>query len=138
VFTALKILGSLYLVALGVKAIVHRHRPMFDAPRPASSRRLWREGFVVGLTNPKTSLFFLAVLPQFADPARGHLPVQLLILGVVFCILATVTDSCYGLAAGTLRRWLDRRPGRAGAIAVTSGVVMIGLGARVAFTGRHD
>lgn len=86
----------------------------------------------------RTGLFFLAILPQFADPGRGHMPLQLLVLGVLFCVLAAITDGLYGVTAGSLRRWLDGRPKRAEAIGVTSGVMMIGLGVRVAFTGRHD
>ena len=141
VFNALKLAGAAYLVYLGLVAIVRRRKfsDLLGLPAAAHSpRRLWRDGFVVGITNPKTTLFFLAILPQFAAPDRGHMAVQLLVLGVMFCTLATITDSGYGLAAGSLRRWLDRRPRRARTVGAASGVVMLGLGVRLALTGRHD
>lgn len=140
VFNVLKLAGAAYLVYLGVTALVHRRSlvHLVGGAAPATSRRLWRDGFVVGVTNPKTTLFFLAILPQFADPGRGHVPAQLIALGVVYCTIATVTDSCYGMAAGTLRRWLDGRPRRAEAVGVTSGLVMLTLGVRLALTGRRD
>jgi threonine/homoserine/homoserine lactone efflux protein len=140
VFNALKLAGAAYLVYLGVSALVHRRSlaELVGGATAATSRRLWRDGFIVGVTNPKTTLFFLAILPQFADPARGHLSAQLLALGVIYCVIATITDSCYGMAAGTLRRWLDGRPRRAEAVGVTSGLVMLTLGVRLALTGRRD
>lgn len=103
-----------------------------------SGARLWRDGFLVGLTNPKTTLFLLAVLPQFASPERGHLSLQLLVLGLVFVVLATINDGLYGVAAGSMRRWLDRSPRRSEAVGATSGLLMIGLGVRLAVTGRRD
>lgn len=141
VFNVLKLAGAAYLVYLGVSAVRHRRgfAELVAGPsRTTSTTRLWRDGLVVGISNPKTSLFFLAILPQFADPGRGHMTLQLLVLGVLFCLLAAVTDGLYGVTAGSLRRWLDGRPRRAEAIGVTSGVMMIGLGVRLAFTGRHD
>lgn len=140
VFSVLKLVGAAYLVYLGVTAIIGRRdfAALLTGAEPKSSRRLWRDGFVVGVSNPKSTLFFLAVLPQFADPDRGHVALQLFALGVMFCTLATITDSGYGLAAGTLHRWLHRRPGRAEAVSTTSGLVLIGLGLRLALSSRHD
>jgi threonine/homoserine/homoserine lactone efflux protein len=140
VFNAVKLIGAAYLVYLGVGAIRHRQQLAAElrAPLGLSSRRLWRDGFVVGVTNPKTTLFFLAVLPQFVTPERGHISLQLLTLGVVFLVLAVVNDGLYGVAAGSVRRWLDRSPRRAEAVGGTSGLLMIGLGLRLALTGRHD
>jgi threonine/homoserine/homoserine lactone efflux protein len=127
-------------VYLGINAIRHRRSlaTTLAPPRRPSPRRLWRDGFVVGVTNPKTTLFFLAVLPQFVSPARGHASVQLLVLGVIFVVLAVVNDGLYAVAAGSVRRWVDRSPRRVQAVGGTTGVVMIGLGIRLAATGRHD
>jgi threonine/homoserine/homoserine lactone efflux protein len=140
VFNVLKLLGAAYLVYLGVDAIRHRRSlaAALTTPRQLSPRRLWRDGFVVGVTNPKTTLFFLAVLPQFVTPERGHASLQLLTLGLVFVALAVVNDGLYGFAAGSVRRWLDRSPRRGEAVGGTSGLIMIGLGLRLAVTGRHD
>ena len=104
----------------------------------ATPRRLARDGFVVGVSNPKTTLFFLAVLPQFVRSAQGHVTLQLFALGVLFVALAIVNDSAYGLAAGSVRRWLESSPRRVALVGGTSGLVMIGLGLRLALTGRKD
>lgn len=141
VFDVVKLLGAAYLIFLGIRTIRTR-RSLTDAADPVpgvtASRRMVRDGFLVGVSNPKTTLFFLAVLPQFVDPARGNVPAQLLTLGVVFVLLALVNDSLYALAAGGVRAWLDRSPRRLAILGGTSGLVMIGLGVRLAFTGRKD
>jgi len=141
VFNAIKLAGAAYLVLLGLRAIRHRRRlaGVLDAAvSPKPTRRILREGFVVGLTNPKAAVFFAAVLPQFTDRAAGHVPLQFLVLGLVFVAIALVCDGAWGVAAGTARSWLARSPRRLEALGGTAGVVMIGLGARLALTGRRD
>lgn len=141
VFTVMKYAGAAYLVWLGIKAIRER-RNLRDAlttsRRERTRRRLVWDGFVVGVSNPKTTLFFLAVLPQFVQPARGYVTLQLLALGFTFVLLAALNDGLYGVAAGTVRRWLDRSPRRAEVVGGTSGLIMIGLGLRLAVAGRKD
>jgi threonine/homoserine/homoserine lactone efflux protein len=141
VFTVMKLAGAVYLVWLGVRAIRERRelRGALGVSAAARSRRrlVW-DGFVVGVSNPKTTLFFLAVLPQFVRPAQGHVTLQLLTLGLTFVALAFINDGLYGIAAGSVRRWLDRSPRRADLVGGTSGVIMIGLGLRLAVTGRRD
>ena len=140
VFNTLKLVGAVYLVWLGISALRHRRNWVSTVAGRThrSTRRLWRDGFVVGLTNPKSTLFFLAVLPQFVSPERGHMSLQLLVLGLIFVGLAAINDGIYGLTAGSVRRWLDRSPRRREAVGGTSGVIMIGLGLRLALTGRKD
>jgi threonine/homoserine/homoserine lactone efflux protein len=140
VFNALKLAGAAYLIWLGINAIRQRRDLVaaLSGPTERSGRRLWRDGFLVGLTNPKTTLFFLAVLPQFVSPERGHASLQLLVLGLVFVALAVINDGLYGIAAGSVRRWLDRSPRRSSAVGAGSGLIMIGLGLRLAITGRKD
>jgi threonine/homoserine/homoserine lactone efflux protein len=114
-FTAVKLVGAMYVVFLGVQAFRHRERlaSVIDAATaPRGTRRILREGYVVGITNPKSAVFMAAVLPQFADPGRGHVPLQLLLLGLVFVAIALVSDSIWGLAAGSARVWLGRSPRR--------------------------
>lgn len=139
-FTGMKLVGAAYIVVLGVRAIRHRGQLLarLAGSGAASPRRLARDGFVVGVSNPKTTLFFLAVLPQFVRPSSGSVTFQLFALGVVFMALAVVNDSAYGLAAGSVRRWLDSSPKRVAMVGGTSGLVMIGLGVRLALTGRKD
>jgi threonine/homoserine/homoserine lactone efflux protein len=143
VFTVMKVAGGAYLVYLGLRAWADR-RSLADALRRGSeapvrsARQLLRDGFVVGVSNPKTTLFFLAVLPQFVRDGGASPSVQLLALGLLFCTLALLSDGAYGLAAGTARRWLERSPHRLEAIGGAGGVVMVGLGVQLALTGRKD
>jgi threonine/homoserine/homoserine lactone efflux protein len=141
VFTAVKLVGAAYVVFLGVQAIRHRRTlaSVLDAASaPRGTRPILREGYVVGITNPKAAVFMAAALPQFTDPARGHVPIQLLLLGLVFVGIALVSDSIWGLAAGYTRGWLGRSPQRLEALGGLGGLVMIGLGVRLALVGRRD
>lgn len=141
VFTIIKIAGAAYLVFLGIQAIRHRAaRSTPDAAAvPRSTLRLLLEGFVVGSTNPKTIAFFVAVLPQFVDPAAGSVPLQLAELGLVFFLLALVMDSVWAIIAGTARDWFGRSPKRIERMSAAGGVMMIGLGGVLLATGndRH-
>lgn len=141
VFTIVKLVGAVYLVYLGVQAIRHR-RSLADAlgaPVEAkATRRILRDVFVVGVANSKTIIIFTAVLPQFLAQSAGDVPVQLLFLGVVFYGIALISDSAWALVAGGARSWLVRSPRRLEVIGGTGGLVMIGIGARLAFTGRKD
>jgi threonine/homoserine/homoserine lactone efflux protein len=143
VFTIMKLAGGGYLVWLGVKAWRDR-RSLADALRAGaavpvrSTRQLLRDGFVVGATNPKATLFFLAVLPQFVREDGASYSAQLLVLGLLFSAMALLSDGLYGVVAGTVRGWLERSPRRIEAVGGAGGVVMIGLGVRLALTGRKD
>ncbi|MEQ1787265.1 MAG: LysE family translocator [Acidimicrobiales bacterium] len=139
-FDAVRLAGAAYLVYLGVQAIRHRRElsTVLDVTGVRPSRHILREGFVVGVTNPKLIVFFTAVLPQFVEPTAGPVPVQLLIFGGVFVAIALVMDSCWGLAAGTARTWLAGKPHRLERLGGAGGLVIIGLGARLALTGRKD
>ena len=138
-FTIIKFVGAAYLVWLGVQAIRHRHAHVQSAPAgPASSAKLVREGFIVGLTNPKTIAFFVAVLPQFVTPSAGAAWAQMLLLGLVFLTIAIVSDSAWDVAAGTARAWFARSPRRLSALSGTGGVMLIGLGGTLAFTSPQN
>ena len=140
-FTAVKLVGAVYLVVLGLRMLRNRHglaalRDATDVPK--GTRRIVREGFVVGLTNPKAVVVFTVVIPQFADPSRGHVPLQLLVLGIVFLTIGVISDSAWAIASGSARSWIARSRGRLEALAGAGGVVLIGLGLRLAVTGRKD
>jgi threonine/homoserine/homoserine lactone efflux protein len=141
VITVVKLVGAVYLVFLGVQAIRHR-RSMVLAARvtPVRPLRAIRDGFAVGVANPKTIVFFVVGLPEFTTTAPGHLPVpaQMLILGALFPVIALVLDSGWAAVAGTARQWLVASPRRLALIGGTGGLVMIGLGVSVAATGRKD
>jgi threonine/homoserine/homoserine lactone efflux protein len=140
VLTVIKLGGAAYLIYLGVQAFRER-RSLVEAlrakPEPARTKRVLWQGFLVGVTNPKTVVFFGAVMPQFADAARPLVP-QLLIFGTIFFVLALASDSVWALVAGAARSWFARSPRRLEMIGGTGGLMIIGLGATVAITGSKE
>ncbi|WP_285830364.1 LysE family translocator [Streptomyces meridianus] len=144
-FGLIRTAGAAYLVYLGVQALRSHRRPSppdaraFEAARTAASRTTVRhvwQGFVVGVTNPKSIVFLTAVLPQFVDRAAGHVVVQMLLLGLAGALLQILSDSGWGMAASAARTWMGRSPRRLAALGRTGGLTMIGLGVGVAVTGR--
>jgi len=141
VFTVLKLMGACYLVFLGFQAIRHRadlSLALGSTVTPSSPLKTLREGFVVGLTNPKMIALFTAILPQFVVWPRRDVSLQLLVLGLVAVAIALLSDSTWGILAGTARSWLGRSPRSLQIMGGTAGIVMIGLGVRLAFSGRND
>jgi threonine/homoserine/homoserine lactone efflux protein len=139
VFTIIKLVGAAYLVYLGVQTFRHRRSlaaALYAPVEPKILRRILGDAFLVGVLNPKVIVFFMAILPQFVDRAAGSVPLQLLALGAVFCVIALVCDSVWALLAGAARAWLLRSPRRLEAIGATGGLVMTGLGAGLAVSGR--
>ena len=133
-FTILKLAGATYVVYLGVQAIRHRRdaRQAMAAGNPVTrGRGPVRTGFVVGVTNPKTIVFFAAFLPQFVNPHATAAP-QMLALGVLFSAMAIASDSVWVAAASRARDWFARRPQRLDHLGAAGGVMMIGLGATLA------
>ncbi|GAB5078692.1 LysE family translocator [Arthrobacter sp. AD-310] len=135
-FSLVKFAGAAYLIYLGVQAIRHRrsHAVSVRGTAQNSPWRLVGQGAVVGATNPKSVVFFVAVLPQFVDYPSGAIPMQLGLLGAVFLLIAVVSDSLWAVAAGTAREWFARSPRRVSAVEATGGALMIGLGGTLALT----
>lgn len=142
IFTVLKFAGAAYLVYLGIQAIRHRKQTAATVQSgpatPKSTGRLIGEGFVVGISNPKTIAFFVAVLPQFVAPEAGWVPGQMLLLGGIFVTLALLSDGAWAFAAGSARDWFARSPKRVERLGLTGGVMMIGLGGVLAVTGSKN
>ena len=136
-YTVLKVAGAAYVVWLGVQAIRHRsdaRTALLAGTRPPErTGQALRTGFVVGASNPKTIVFFVAFLPQFVDAGAPAAP-QVLALGLAFGVLAVLSDSIWAAVAGSARRWFARKPERLDAMGATGGVMMIGLGATLAAT----
>ena len=140
-FTVIKLAGAGYLVYLGVQGIRHRRslrNALNKAAEPRSIARILRDGIAVGVSNPKAIVFFAAVLPQFVDRQAGHVPAQMLLLGATFVAIAGISDSSWALVAGTARAWFARSPRRLELVGGAGGLVLIGIGASLAVTGRHD
>jgi threonine/homoserine/homoserine lactone efflux protein len=135
-------LGAAYLVWLGVRRLLARDEDLPAAPGPDARRlglrRIFAQGVVVNVLNPKTALFFLAFLPQFVDTSRGSVPLQVVVLGVAFVLLGLLSDGLYALAASTGAGWLRRRPGVARASRLVSGGVLISLGVTTALAGSRS
>jgi threonine/homoserine/homoserine lactone efflux protein len=140
-FTMVKVIGVAYIIFLGVRAIRDRQAlsKAFDAAVvPRSDRRIFAEGFIVGATNPKSLVFFAAILPQFVVATAGPVPAQLALLGFVFVVIALVSDSAWVVVAGTARDWFAQSPRRLEMVGGAGGLMMIAVGIRLAFTGRKD
>lgn len=139
-FTIIKLLGAAYLVYLGVQAIRHRKDSVTDgtdsARRSLTPAVMLRQGFIVGVTNPKTIVFFVAVLPQFVRFEAGAIPLQMMVLGLVFVTIGFICDAVWAILAGTAQAWFAKSPRRLSGIRAIGGGLMIGLGGGLALTGN--
>jgi threonine/homoserine/homoserine lactone efflux protein len=134
-FTIVKYAGAAYLILLGIRRFMTREAVADEIARPPRPhRRIFADGVVVNVLNPKTALFFLAFLPQFVDPGRGAAALQILMLGLIFVVIALCSDSVWALAAGTLGAWLRRSRWYLGVKRWVTGTVFVGLGASTART----
>jgi threonine/homoserine/homoserine lactone efflux protein len=133
-------LGAAYLVWLGLRRLLARDEQAGpDRPRPERGLgRVFAQGVVVNLLNPKTTLFFFAFLPQFVDLSKGSVPLQVVVFGVAFVLLGLVSDGAYALLASTGAGWLRRRPGVAKASRLVSGGVLVTLGVTTALAGSRS
>jgi len=138
-FTIVKYAGAAYLIVLGVRRLLTREQVDDESTRPPRARRrIYRDGVIVNVLNPKTALFFLAFLPQFVDPEAGMPALQIVFFGLVFVALGLVTDGCYALLAGTAGNWLRASRGWYAVRRYVSGSVFIGLGLAAAFSGSRQ
>jgi threonine/homoserine/homoserine lactone efflux protein len=134
-FAVVKYAGAAYLVFLGVRRLLTREMvDVIDAAPARPRRRLFLDGVVVNILNPKTALFFLAFLPQFVDPDGTAAPFQIFVLGLIFVVIALSSDSLWALTAGTLRGWLKRSRAYLAVRRWVSGVVFVALGLSAART----
>ena len=135
-FDIVKYLGAAYLVYLGIRKLVAREEDQnSQVTKPEKLLRIYSQGLVVNLLNPKTALFFFAFLPQFVDTSRGNVTFQALLLGILFVGMATVTDSAYALLASSIAdkvkdNWSLMRGQR-----YLAGLVYVGLGVTTALSG---
>ncbi|HEY4830065.1 MAG TPA: LysE family translocator [Solirubrobacteraceae bacterium] len=143
VFTTVKLLGAAYLVYLGVRNIRQRKSiaalftPAATA-EPKPLRRIVREGFFVGATNPKGVLMFTAILPQFIVRSQGHVTLQLALLGSICVAIGILSDGAWALAAGSARQWFGRSTRRLERMTGAGGAMLIALGFGLAVTSRRS
>lgn len=149
-FETVRMLGAGYLIYLGLKALFAARKAgqgEITVATPLPAGRIFRDGVIVSVLNPKIAVFFLAFLPQFVDPALGAVPLQILLLGLLYAVLALMTDGGYALLAGGMRQWLTGRglsnrrlSGRIlqGSLPqYFSGLVFLGLGLHTLLSGRR-
>jgi threonine/homoserine/homoserine lactone efflux protein len=138
-FDAVRYLGAAYLVWLGLQRLLARDEDA-GPTRQARDRlgRIFAQGVVVNVLNPKTALFFFAFLPQFVDPSAGAVPLQVVVLGATFTGIGLVTDGAYALLAATGAGWLRGRRRVARASRLLSGGVLVGLGVTTALAGSRS
>ena len=133
-FSIVKFAGAGYLIYLGIKTLLASNNNTSEqALGDASHWQIFRQGVVVSVLNPKTALFFLAFLPQFANPTRGNVTIQLLLLGLIFVVVAVLSDSVYALLAGSFGRILKNSPVFQRRQKLFSGTTYIALGLVAAF-----
>ena len=139
-YSAVKYAGAAYLFYLGIKKFRERPGNSSEQPRDlVSLPRVFRQGVVVNILNPKTAIFFFAFLPQFVSPARGKVPLQILLLGMTFAIMGWISDSMWALSAGSAAHWLRRQKRFTNKEHYVAGTVYMGLGLAAAVSGnRHQ
>ena len=135
-FNMVRYAGAAYLAYLGVKMIVQRSNIAQQQPNPASLASIFRQGVITNVLNPKVALFFLAFLPQFVDAHRGRVVWQILLLGLIFNVGGTAVNLGVAYAGGTLGELLRRNARFARIQQWFTGLVFIGLGARLAWQRR--
>jgi len=134
-FTVLKILGSGYLVYLAWLAF--RKSSERIQPKSNGDVKVWKlygRGIIMNITNPKVSLFFLAFLPQFTDPSKGHISLQILMLGGLFIIATILVFGGIALMASTIGQWLNRSVRVQKILNIATGIIFIGLALKLATT----
>ncbi|HMM41879.1 MAG TPA: LysE family translocator [Thermomicrobiales bacterium] len=137
-FTTVKLAGAAYLFYLGLRSLLRGGAPHEAATiAPASLRRVFAQGVVVNILNPKVALFFFAFLPQFVDPARGPVAVQIMFLGCLYAVLSVSSDSMYALLAGAAGGWLKSNGHFRRGQHYLAGGIYLALGTLTALSGGH-
>ena len=137
-FGTVKLLGALYLIYLGLRTILNRNPTSdFSLPKNDSLKRIFVDGIVVSVLNPKIAVFFLAFLPQFINPGQGTVTYQFMALGLLYTGLALCTDGAYAFFANGLRNMISHRIIQGPLPRLVSGAVFLGLGAGLALADRR-
>jgi threonine/homoserine/homoserine lactone efflux protein len=138
-FNVVKYLGAAYLIYLGVRKIMSKEYEANTELNPQENlSRIYTQGFVVNLFNPKTALFFFAFLPQFVNTSNANITLQMFLLGIMFVIMGTITDGCYAFVSSSIANQLKVNQGFARNQRYFTGLIYIGLGVVTAFTGSRN
>ena len=137
-FDVVKYLGAAYLIFLGIRKILVREEAKEEATKPEGLSRIYSQGFVVNILNPKTALFFFAFLPQFVTTSNGSVTLQMFLLGIMFVVMALITDGCYAFISSSIANQLKDNQGFARNQRYFTGLIYIGLGVITAFSGSRN
>ena len=138
-FMVVKYLGAIYLIYLAIMTFRSETKTIVTTEsEPKSHFKIFRQGIIVNVLNPKTALFFFAFLPQFVDPARGSVTLQILMLGMIFTIMAILTDGTYAIVSGTLSGWLKQNQSFMKVQKYVSGSIYLFLGMTTALSGSDS
>ncbi len=133
-YAVVGVLGGGYLIYLGYDAVKTRKdvaQALVTKADPKPMGQLFKQGFVVGFLNPKSLVFFAAILPQFVDRSQGQVILQMIFLATIFFVIAVLSDGTWGIVAGTARHWLAGTPTRIEKISGAGGFVIVALGISV-------
>ena len=130
-FWMVKVVGAIYLIWLGYKALVARNLISFTPASRLPLRWVWVTGVLSNVLNPKPGLFVLAFLPQFVDAGRGSVQVQMLVYGAIFAVMTTVIFALLGGSAARLTGWLQTRPSVVQGVNIGAGLTFIAAGLSV-------
>jgi threonine/homoserine/homoserine lactone efflux protein len=136
-FNMVKYIGAAYLIYMGIRQLLSKSHLETVEVKPDSLSRIFAQGYMVNLLNPKMAFFTFAFLPQFIDPSRGNTALQILIFGGMFVLMAMLSDGAYALLASGLGRWLKNNPRFMARQKYVTGSVYIGLGVTAALTGSN-
>lgn len=128
VFFAIKIIGALMIFYLGIKAYLDRKKLEVADDKSGSSARVVKQSIVVGITNAKTFVFFVAALPSFVSPVDGNPVLQMLFLGLIFSVIGIASDMVYAVSAGKARDWLSTSKSRLEIFRGIGGIALALLG----------
>ena len=138
-FNVVKYLGAAYLIYLGARKIMSKEdEAKTELNRHENLSRIYTQGFVVNLFNPKTALFFFAFLPQFVNTSNANISLQMFLLGIMFVVMGTITDGCYAFVSSSIASQLKDNQGFARNQRYFTGLIYIGLGVVTAFTGSRN
>lgn len=136
-FNILKYIGAAYLLYLAFMAWKSSSSSKVEANKQnLSDFKLYKRGIIMNITNPKVSIFFLAFLPQFTNPASGNVTLQIFMLGAIFMICALVVFSSIAMIAGKLGNWFNRSPNAQNILNKIAGTVFAGLAVKLALSER--
>ncbi len=137
-FSLIKFIGAGYLIYLGIQMLLsNTELGAVETVQPRPMLRLFKEGVVVSVFNPKIAIFFMAFLPQFVDPSAGSATVQFVLLGVIYSVLALCTDTAYGIVAVKLRNVAGGRSKFGSPLKYLGGSLLVGLGIKTALSSQN-